>query len=149
MNETAPAVEEWVDGEIALADWDYRNGEFVLDFEHSGDRPRTVTITESVQRVEGAGSMTIVQERVIPGESTVRVPVQRRGGEAGISISTRQSVDNGRAVFVSTGMQDQNPFSAFGGTFGLFVGVGVTTLMALLAAWLTLRSESDGVEVAT
>lgn len=151
-NETEPPeVEEWVDGEVAIESWGYRDeaDEFVIEFLHEGDRPRTVTLVESVQRSEGVGQMAIQQERLIPGRSTVTVQVQRRSGEAALAISTPASIEVGRAVFVSTGMLDRNPFSVFTGTSGLFVGVSVTAFMALLAAWLKLRKESTGVVVAS
>lgn len=145
----APDVEQAVDSEIGITGWRYSGDSFVIDLWHSGERPKSVRFAEPIQQSEGSGEWRISDRRILPGETTVTIPIPRRSGEAAVGISTSDGIEEQRGAFLSTGQVDQNPFSAFGGTLGLFVGVGLASGLALLAAYVTIRRESDGVEVAT
>jgi len=146
-----PEVQQWVDEEIGITGWEYRDGSFVLTLRHTGERPRTVTMVESVQRREGMGDISVAQRRVLPGENTLTIVIPRRNGEAGMSITTGEGLNQGRGAFVSTGQKsgNNNPFGVFGGTQGLFVGILLSLGMALAAVWVTLYKENDGVQVAS
>ncbi|AGN02817.1 hypothetical protein L593_14390 [Salinarchaeum sp. Harcht-Bsk1] len=142
--------EERVDEWVILTDWRYDSSEnrFLLTFE--SERTVRVTISEVVSKKEAESGTYSVQQRTIEnGTTTVEMPADTGpSGEAAVSITTARSLQEGRGVFVSTGQQSSNPFGAFGGTQGLFIGILLACAFALLAALVTLWRENDGVEVA-
>lgn len=92
-----------IDSALRLMEWDYdddREG-FVLTFE--SDTSKRITITEAVQFSEGSGSGRIYSSRLPSGVTEVFVPVQRRGGQAAVTMTTRESIAENRFSYVSTG----------------------------------------------
>jgi len=92
-----------IDTNLRLVKWSYdddRRG-FVLLFE--ADRSTTITITEAVQFEEGAGSGRIYQKRLPDGQTRVFVKVRRRAGQAAVTMTTPESIEQNRYAFVSTG----------------------------------------------
>lgn len=134
-----------VDEDITLTDWSYSDGSFTLTFENSGERPKRVTISEATQGEEGAQQFNIKRERLLPGETTIRLRAPPVGGEAAAGITTSDSIAEGGGVKVSTGKQGGDPFAGFGGTSGVLSGSGLAVVMAGLAAWWVLRHEETGV----
>lgn len=97
---------EQVDSQVRLLGHEYRDGDFRLRLENTGERPTTVTIAEAVQFSEGTGSLSIQQERLLPGETTVVIPVTPRAGEAAVTLTTSESLSEGTGTYVSTGTAD-------------------------------------------
>ncbi|WP_248515064.1 hypothetical protein [Salinarchaeum laminariae] len=147
--DAAMGYEERVDDDVILTDWEYSDGRFLLTFEAS--RTSIVTISEVVSTEEAkAGSLSIQERTISEGTTTVEMPAgSGPSGAAAVTITTSQSIDEGRGVFISTGQQSSNPFGAFGGTQGLFAGIVISCLIALLAAIVTLWREKSGVQVAS
>lgn len=134
-----------IDEDVTLVDWSEDDGTFSLTFENDRDRPKTITLTESTQPDEGAQSMAIRQERLLSGETTISITTQVRGGAAAVSVTTSDSIANGQGTVISTGEQDSgdDPFAPFGGTSGVFSGVGLSIVMSAGAAgWVLWREES-------
>lgn len=128
----ATEYSEEIDSNLRLMEWNYdddRDG-FVLVFE--ADRSKRITITEAVQFEEGSGSGSIYAKRLPAGVTRVFVPVQRRGGEAAVTMTTSESISENRFSYVSTGQHIDRPPIAYehvrllvGGTA---VGAGALTL---------------------
>jgi hypothetical protein len=95
--------DQQVDGDIQIKAYDYHDETFYLRLENTGDRPKTVTVTEAVQFSKGTGRMSIQRERLLPGETTVTIGVEPRGGEAAVTLTTDDSISNGYGTYVSTG----------------------------------------------
>lgn len=145
---TDPEYLERVDSDVVLLDWTFEDGVFSVRLENRGHRPTTVTVSEAMQLEEGTGQMSIQQETLMPGETTITMPVPERDGAAALTLTTPESLRNGTGTYISTGGGDDNPFAALGGTSGLITGIGVTVAVALGAASFVVWRESDGVEVA-
>lgn len=134
-----------IDEDVSLKDWSYSDGTFTLTFENTGERPASVTLTESTQPDEGAYQFTIREERLLPGETTITMNTKISGGESAVSITTQQSRADGSGIVVSTGQQGANPFAPFGGTSGVLSGVGLSIVMSGGAAGWVLWREETGV----
>jgi hypothetical protein len=135
-----------VDSRLTLTGWSYDEGTFTLNLELTGERPKTVTISESTQPARGSQQFAIRKERILPGETTIRMTTAVNGGHSALSITTEESIENERGVVVSTGEPSgRNPFRAFGGTSGLLSGVGISVLLSALAALYVLWREETGV----
>ena len=153
-NETAVADSETdrnnvrVDDTVTLVDyrWDVDAEVFRLTFE--SDRPRQVTITESVQQPEGAGTFEIRQERLEDGLTELAIPVETVGGEVAVSITTAASVRRGNGVYVSTGISEAEggPWSTTSSEAGWFGGLSVALTMLVGAAWQAKRRDYDSPE---
>lgn len=140
--------EERVDEWVILTDWEYTGDRFLLTFEST--RTVRVTISEVISREEAeAGTFSLQRRTIDNGTTTVEMPAETGpSGEAAVTITTPRSIQEGSGAFVSTGQQSSNPFSAFGGTQGLLIGITLTCMLALLAACIIFWKESSGVEVA-
>ncbi|QCS42647.1 hypothetical protein [Natrinema versiforme] len=107
-----------------------------------------------------SGTVEISDALAGAGESgAIQVPKTSHDLERGIHVFTFpvETVQGGSAVGVtvdgdtvrlSTALEEQqeaNPFATFGGESGLFTGVLMTVVLAALAAWWVIRSESSGV----
>ena len=154
-NETAGADREVdrsnvrVDDTVTLVDyrWDVDAEVFRLTFE--SDRPRRVTITESVQQPEGAGTFEIRQERLEDGLTELAIPVEPSGGEVAVSITTAASIRQGSGVYISTGISesaDGGPWSTTSSEAGWFGGLSVALSMLVGAAWQAKRRDYDSPE---
>lgn len=142
-----PEYLQQVDENVRLLDWEHTGDEFILVFE--ADRPTRVTITEAVQWSEGSGQITIHQERLLPGNTTVTLPIGETNGEAGAVITTSASVNDGHGVYVSTGQtSDASPFERTSSTAGWIGGAGTVMLMFVTVAWREIRKEPSAPEVA-
>jgi len=153
---TAAAVEDTdrkrtkrVDSTTTITNWRYDEAsqEFVLTVQ--SEIPATMTAAESVPTGEGMREAAIVERELYVGANTVRVPARKTNGTAVISITTPKSVDAQRQIIIQYGERETddeaNPFETFGGESGLFWGVGMTVIVAALAAWYTIRTEASGV----
>lgn len=139
-------------GDLVIHDYEYRAGAGVMVIEASwrGETPTTITLTEMVT-LDSGGSATVSfkQVRILPDErTTIRVSVGESGGVAAVLLTTPESVEANEALILQEGKPTDDPFAIFEGVQGLLVGVGVSVLMAFLAAVVLLKRESDGVEVA-
>ena len=138
-----------VDDTVTLVDyrWDADAEVFRLTFE--SDRPRQVTITESVQQPEGAGTFEIRQERLEDGLTELAIPAEPSGGEVAVSITTAASTRQGSGVYVSTGITesaDGGPWSTTSSEAGWFGGLSVALTMLVGAAWQAKRRDYDSPE---
>ncbi len=104
----------------------------------------SVTISDALAGVGQEGAVQVPETTVDleRGVHVITVPVETvRGGSAvGVTV-------DGATVRLSTAMDDQqeaNPFATFGGESGLFTGVGMTVILAVLGAWWVIRSENNG-----
>ncbi len=134
-----------VDDVVILVDyvWDADAEVFRLTFE--SDRPREITVTESVQQPEGAGTFDIRQERLEDGLTEVVIPVEPSGGEVAVSVTTSASIQQGGGVYVSTGVSEQQsgPWSNTSSAAGWFGGLSVALSMMIAAAWQQKRRSFD------
>jgi len=134
-----------VDDVVVLVDyaWDADAEVFRLTFE--SDRPREITVTESVQQPEGAGTFDIRQERLEDGLTEVVIPVEPSGGEVAVSITTSASIQQGGGVYVSTGVTETEagPWSTTSSAAGWFGGLSVALSMMIAAAWQQKRRSYD------
>jgi len=134
-----------VDDVVILVDyvWDADAEVFRLTFE--SDRPREITVTESVQQPEGAGTFDIRQERLEDGLTEVVIPVEPSGGEVAVSITTSASIQQGGGVYVSTGVTETEagPWSNTSSAAGWFGGLSVALSMMIAAAWQQKRRSFD------
>jgi hypothetical protein len=138
-----------IDSTTRITNWRYDEGsqEFVLTV--NAEIPTSMTGAESVPHGEGMREAAIVKRQVYVGTNTVRVPARKLNGTAVISITTPKSLNDQRQIIIQHGEREgdgeANPLSTFGGESGLFWGVGMTVLLAGLAAWYTIRTEASGV----
>lgn len=97
-----------IDSGTRLVSWDYNDSRegFILVIETNSSR--RITLTEAVQFSEGAGSGRIYQQRLPEGVSEIFVSVPRRGGQAAVTMVTRQSTRENRFTYVSTGEEPTN-----------------------------------------
>jgi len=107
----------------------------------------TVEISDALAGINSDGAVSVPKTThdLERGVHVVTFPVETvRGGSAvGVSV-------DGTTVRLSTALEEQqqdeaNPFETFGGESGLFTGVGMTVLLAVLGAWWVIRSENNGV----
>lgn len=146
VTETSEISGDPIDDDLTLREWSYSSGTFLLTFENDADRPKIATITEATQPGEGAQRYSISQERLSPGESTVSFSSRSHSGEAAASITTADSIASGHGLTISTGSQGgDDPFAPFGGTSGVFSGVGLSIIMSGSAAGWVLWREEKGV----
>ena len=153
-NETAVADSETdrsnvrVDDTVTLVDyrWDADAEVFKLTFE--SDRPRRVTITESIQQPEGAGTFEIRQDRLEDGLTELAIPAEPSGGEVAVSITTSASTRQGSGVYVSTGISESEggPWSTTSSEAGWFGGLSVALTMLVGAAWQAKRRDYESPE---
>ena len=137
-----------VDDTVTLVDywWDADAEVFRLTFE--SDRPRQITVTESVQQPEGAGTFEIREERLQDGLTEVAIPADPTGGEVAVSITTAASIRQGKGVYVSTGIAEAEggPWSTTSSEAGWFGGLSVALTMMVGAAWQAKRRNYDSPE---
>lgn len=100
--EEEPASQS-IDDNLNLMSWEYNDDREGFELEFETERRTQITITEAVQFSEGSGSGRIYQTRIPSGPSEVFVPVQRRGGQAAVTMVTPASLSENRYAYVSTG----------------------------------------------
>lgn len=91
-------IEGQVDSEVVLVDYEFVDGTMHLTFFHGGDRPKTVTVAERGDSSEGATEVAVTERRLIPGETTVSMPLVH--GDT-VGISTADGIDEQRMIEVS------------------------------------------------
>jgi len=127
-----------------VTDWRIDNGTAHVTLELSISR--TVVITDAAAGVGTPGATRVPKEswNLSRGTHNLTMSVEEVRGASAISISTA-----GGSYRLSTEMDPEddeaNPFETFGGESGLFWGVGMTVIVAALAAWYTIRTEASGV----
>lgn len=125
-----------IDKHLNLMSWEYNDDREGFELSFEANRTTQITITEAIQFSEGTGSGRIYQTRVPAGPSEIFVPVQRRGGQAAVTMVTPGSLAENRFSYVSTGeaAPDRPPLDyervqvmvvltaglAAGGTLGVF-----------------------------
>lgn len=97
----AADTNEPVDSQTTIVGFEYESGTFKIGVH--AEEPTVLTLTEAVQFTEGAGQMSIVQQAVPSGYSTVTIDVSERGGQAAVVITTAKGLSQGRGTYVSTG----------------------------------------------
>jgi len=107
---------------VTAYEWDADNNVFRVTFENDG-RPTQITVTESVQRAEGAGTFSITQERLLPGTNEITLNVEPAGGQAAVSITTSASIDAGSGVYLSTGITESSRPSITWDTAQILIGL--------------------------
>lgn len=138
---------EALDEQTSLSNWRFEDGKFILTFEYLGERPRTVTLSESAQGARGTLRFATRDERLLPGTNTITMTTMIQGGESAVSMTTAQSREQGYGIAISTGQQGQDPFAPYGGTSGVLSGVGISVLLSGGAAgWVIWREESGVIE---
>lgn len=143
-NETVTLdIEERIDSDIVLLDWEFneRTDTFKLELKHEGERPTQLTVTESIQQEEGSAQMSIEQERLLPGETTVTIGVTPEAGEAAVVLTTSESVDQGTGIVVSTGIYEPGPWAQTTSTAGWAGGISIAFGMTILAGIKKMRDE--------
>ncbi|WP_276254788.1 hypothetical protein [Halomontanus rarus] len=131
-----------IDSETCVTDWEYNDGTFTLTF-HALEET-TVGLTEASDWDEDSERIAYAEHDLEPGETTVTFTVFETQG-AGVGFMTEAAREQGSGAVLSVGQHAPDPFRHFGGTSGLFSGVGITVLLALVGAWLVVREESNGV----
>jgi len=112
-DEQSDEYETQVDSDVRVVEWEDQNGGFEIVFENTGERPTSVTVTEAVQFEEGSGQGSLKQVRLLPGETTVNIGVERAGGEAAVTITSEETNSEGYFVWLSTGERppDREPIN--------------------------------------
>lgn len=144
--ETTQYTQE-IDSALRLMEWKYdddRDG-FRLVFE--SDTSKRLTLTEAVQFERGAGTGRIYSKRLPPGQTAVFVPVEKRGGQAALTLTTPLSVDQNRFSYVSTGQTppDRPPIPY--GQVRLLVGLTAVGAAGMTFRIVRKRQESEDKEV--
>lgn len=143
-----PGYEERLDSQIVIVEWSWSDSSehFSVTFENQGDRPTQVTIVESVQAEEGASQIAFARERLLPGETTINIPVTPRAGEAAIAISSRESMEEQTGIILSTGVYSPGPWTATTPGAGWAGGISVMTGMLVAAAYKRMKETHDAPE---
>lgn len=102
-NSDSDTTSQRIDEDVTLISWEYddERGGFALIFNSS--ETKKITITEAIQFREGSGSGKIFTERVLPGRTEIFVEVPQRGGQAAVTMTTPDSIEENRYSYVSTG----------------------------------------------
>jgi len=131
VNVTTYAQE--VDSTLRIVEYEYldNRGGFHIVFE--ADRSKRITLTEAVQFEEGAGSGRLYQQRIPSGQTEVFVAVSRQSGQAALTLTTAETLEENRFVWISTGQQGDNPFEGTSATAGWVGGFLTTAGMIVLA----------------
>lgn len=134
-----------IDSETWITDWEYRDGQFVVDIYALEDT--TVTMAESADWEEGEGEYRRMVQDIDEGEQTIYVQTFADDSDGvALAFATELGMEQERGPYISTGTEAaEDPFRHFGGTSGLFSGVGMTTMLAGLGAWIVVRQEESGV----
>ncbi|MCU4741153.1 hypothetical protein [Natronoglomus mannanivorans] len=134
--------ERIIDTETCVTDWSYSDSTFTLTF-HAVEET-TVGLTEASDWDENSERIAYAEHDLESGETTVTFTVFESQG-AGVGFMTAAARQQGSGAVISIGQYAPDPFRHFGGTSGLFSGVAITVLLALLGAWIVVREESSGV----
>lgn len=102
-NESTTEYVQEIDEDVRLVSWEYDDTREGFEIVIESDRRTTITMTEAVQFSEGAGSGRYYDQRLPAGTSEVFVSVEKRGGQAALTMVTPGSAEDGRFVWVSTG----------------------------------------------
>ena len=99
-----------VDDSVSVVGWGYDAEAEVFQIVFESDRPRRVTLTESIQRAEGSGTFSVTTQRLNADQRTlVELPVPANGGEAAVGITTTASLREGGGTYLSTGISKDRP----------------------------------------
>ena len=136
-----------VDSDLRIVEYRYSDSRegFVVVFE--ADSSTRITMTEAVQFEEGAGQGRLYQQRIPAGQTEVFVAVPRRAGQAALTMTTGETLDQNRFVWISTGQQGDNPFEGTSATAG-WLGGFLTTAGMMVLAIRRVRKKKRG-EVST
>ena len=138
-----------VDSNLRVTNYSYNEDEEIMTvvLENQGGGSSAVTITELISSSSGGGSFGVEQLTVSSGETVaVDVNVRMRSGEAGVMITTQQSLANGEGAFVKVDESISLITGAATWTdvrVGSIVGVGATILVTLLISWRRVRQRDQ------
>lgn len=147
--ETGEQLGVRLDDRVTVKSYEYNaeKEEFTVTF--NSTEPVTVTGVESrSESSEGVRSVAVTQDRTSRGESTITFEASDTNGEAEITLSTDQSIDQGRMVEISTGVPQELPLSNVSPGSGWLGGVILAFTMFVIAAWRELKKESGEPKVA-
>jgi hypothetical protein len=142
-----------VDETLTITSWSYDETSQELTIQFNATRPTTVTITEAASAGDGrTGELSITRERVLPGNATVTLAVSPGpAGEAAVVVTTDESVDRKKGVFLSTGQDatpQPSPFAGTSPTAGWIGGAALSLVTVVLAGIYRMRTETMEPEVA-
>ncbi|WP_162991591.1 hypothetical protein [Halostella salina] len=149
-NQTTAAPPSTANGTLALSDaarithWEFEDETVHVTVEL--EISRTVTISDSVVGLNSSGASRPPSQSwsLSRGTHNLTMPVERVRGGMAVEVETA-----GGSYVLRHAMDPPedgaNPFETFGGESGLFWGVGMTVIVAALAAWYTVRTEASGV----
>lgn len=151
-----------VDSQIRVTSYSYddANETMSITFENRGDSRSLITITEAISADQsGAGSFGIERVRIGGGSTvTAKIDVSRNpeSGAAGVMITTTDSVENGKGVYLQDVEEPEGASLIEGSSswgfvwFGAIVALLVVGLIILLSAWqyvATVQDDYDEVDV--
>lgn len=134
-----------VDPVTRVVSWDYSDGTFEIVFET--DVPQLITLSESPDVEEGAGTFNIKQVRAPPGRTRVEIGAGKDAGAAVVTITTSQCIRSGSCPYISTGERSSgSPFKRTSSSAGWLGGTLVTAAMVATAAYRRKNKEQKGPE---
>lgn len=146
-----PTVVAQVDDDVRVtaARYDEANNTYYVTLENTGETGTQATLTEMVGGggSSGSGTFGIERVRIRPG-STVEVAVtaERRGGTAGVTITTDASISQGRAAFIKD-VESGPSVSIVHGPAGwpdvwvaILATVGFAAFIVIVSAWHVVAS---------
>lgn len=125
-----------LDSETVITDWSYTSETFIIQL-NASEKPSgsSITLTQAVQLEEGATRISMKNTR-IRGESTLRIDVPRKNGQAGVSlVSERSLAESQTGVILSTGQSRSNPFNTDAPQTVAWLGAAAVTLLMGVAAF--------------
>jgi len=144
-NQTAQAdVVATFDNGAVITDYEFRDGRVYVAID--AERRTSVTVADSLAGIDTEGATTIPQETkaVRPGGDSLTFPVTEYNGGHSVSVSI-----DGQSVRLSSRMDaqggDDNPLEYFGGTSGVFAGIGLSMFSSLAAAGVIIWRDNKGV----
>lgn len=134
-----------VDSVTRVVSWDYQDGSFSIVFEV--DVPQLVTVSESPDVEEGAGTFNVRQVSLPRGQTRVEIGATSDAGAAVVTITTSQCIRAGSCPYISTGERDSgSPFKRTSSSAGWLGGTLVTAAMVATAAYRRKNKEQKGPE---
>jgi len=131
-----------IDPITRVVSWDYSNGKFTILVE--ADAPQLLTISESPDVQEGAGTFNVRRTNLPRGRTEIEISAGKDAGAAVVSMTTSQCINSGTCPYLSTGERSgPSPFERTSSTAGWMGGVGISVILFGLAAYRVKNSEPD------
>ncbi|WP_276255602.1 hypothetical protein [Halomontanus rarus] len=126
-----------------ITSWEFVDNELIVTIDSAITQTVTISDSRAGAAVEGATRVPEQRQDLERGTNTIALTLAEQTNGYVATVST-----SGGTIRLSTGLEEAeppDPFRHFGGTSGLFSGVGITVLLALVGAYLVVREESSGV----